>query len=456
MPEALAYIPPGDLKRANTFAAAATGNEEKRTRRERFIAVRDRYKGKYERYLDVKPGEPDDNIKINNVKIVIDRTSSMLFPAVPKFELAPDQPVKTDEENWLDDLWSEAGGVLKLTTMFHNGAFGGQVYVAIKKPLAGFDMPRIVNLDPLTMQTYWYPGDPEQVMWHEQYWSAGGMEYVNDYVRNPDTGLWNILMYRREAGGLWPDAPYRNEPWESIYGPIISWPHLPNANEFYGANEADNVALADSVNLTLSEAKRINRYHASPKTIALGIPEPDEINETAIDGLWSTAASKTEADIYNLEMAAPGQHFTEALLQRILDGYMAENRAVILRGDIKDFQRVTNPGIRTVFMDALSKNSLLQETYGRALQQISLSAAFLAKRPLSAKPRIVWPDPLPTDEESAVNVAKTELEMGIVSKSQVAAQRGYNFKEVQKLLAEQEPDEPEPTNMPENLTNQSA
>lgn len=432
MPAAISYTNPNSPDRMDDFSM----QPERRERSNQYKKAEKYYKRNQKKFLDNKPGEPDDNVVMNNTRVAVDRTLSMLLPAMPQLELDPLNVDPTFEELWLAELWRENGGIFKMTEVAQNGAFVGHCYVRIKKPLPGKTMPRIINLNPESMITFWRSGDIEDVLWHEQYWTEGANEFIIDYVKLP-SGFWHIYQYFR-SGSTW--ELLVDESWDSYYPPVIDWKHLPNANNYYGLGECDNLDLDDMLNLLTSEAARITRYHASPKTVGLGI-EPDDIKPTAIDGLWTTAATKNEADIYNLEMSAPAAAFVEALLSRLYDAKMSENRVVVLRGDIKDFQRVTNPGIRTVFMDMLSKNHLLHMSYGKAIQEICMSAAFIANVRIPKVPTLVWSDPLPTDDKELADIAEKELAMGVVSRSIVAQKRGYNYKEVlQQLGQEQTPD----------------
>lgn len=428
MPSASKYTGPNETSREIVY------NQERRARAEHYMRVKQYYIGEQRKYLDVKPGEPDDNITLNTTRVAIDRTLSLLFPSMPKLEIDPLNPDLTDEELWLSRFWAQNKGIFKLTEIAQNGAFSGQYYVRVKEPMAGGSVPRIINLNPVSMTSYWNGEDIEDVLWHEQFWSSQNKEFLLDYVKDQTTGFWRIYYYTREFGGAW--TLQSEEAWNSVYGPIVTGPHMPLANSFYGLSEGQNLHLDDKLNLITSEAARITRYHGSPKTVGLGI-EASDIQETSIDGLWTTATPKTEADIYNLEMKAPASEFVQSLLTRIRDAKLEENRVVVLRGDIKDFQRVTNAGIRTVFMDMLAKNALLRESYGQAIQRISMAAAYVAGVTLPTVPDVVWPDPLPSDDAELVATAQKELEMGIASKTQIAAKRGYNFKEV-AALQEQE------------------
>ena len=424
MPTAMTYIPPTDLRRADELKSYAL-NDERRGRLEQIEKAQKYYEGDQKRHLTVLKGEPDDNVVLNNLKISVDRTLQFLVPEMPRFEIDLKNPDQTPEEKWIMDFWAENGGMAKMNEVGQNGALAGHCFVRVYPSTPGRKFPRIVNLNPAQITVYWKADDIETVVWFEQLYEAQGRRYINDFVNNLD-GSWTIYQWGEAAlKGAW--ELLQQEEWPFAIGPVVDWPHLPVANRYYGSGEASNLLLDDAINLAVSEMMRINRYYAYPQTVGIGV-DKDEIVPTEIAGFW--AIENESANVFNLEMRGTAADFTAQLLQRLVDTKLAENRVVVLRGDIKDFQRVTNPGIRTVFMDALAKNELLRWTYGNGMIMVTTVAAQVAGRPLSATPQITWPDPLPTDDLEAVQVQEKEIAMGVASPFEIAPKRGYNIQEV--------------------------
>lgn len=436
MPAALNYLDPNSKLRDDV--SGILSSSERRKRNGDYTTARDYYEGKHKRHLDKKEGEPDDNIIVNITRMAVDRTMSFLFPTMPILELDPEETEETAEEKWLRKAWEFNEGVVFLQDVALNGCLAGHSYVRVLPPEREGEFPQLVNVDPTSIITYWKADNIKKVMWHELYWftedgSGHKIEYILDIINDENNDRWFLVQYSRMGGGQWEIDPENTQVWGFRWGPIVQWKHLPNPNRFYGKAETDHLDLNDKLNLIVSENARINRYHSSPKTIAIGIA-PDEIKETAIDDLWSTENDK--AQVFNLEMKSD-QAFSQHLMAFLYDSYLAESRVVLLRGEVKDFQRVTNAGVRTVFMDMLSKNTVLRQQYGTAIQQISQRMLMLGGFGEDLVPDVIHIDPLPTDDKELVDIAAIERSMGIVSRQTVSEKRGYTWSDELKRQVEE-------------------
>lgn len=439
MPAFMKYFTP-NAKERDSFMAS--GLSERRIRSEQYNKARDYFEGKQPRQLDIKENEPDDNVIINITKMAIERTIGFLFPSMPTLELAPHETAVTPEEKWLKDAWAFNNDVVFLQSTAENGALGGHPYVRVLPPRITDKYPRLINLDPNSVITYWKADDLGTVLWHELYWTAGSAQYILDIINNgalfPDDmekQTWTLRQWSKKTGTRWTEDG--TQEWEYRFGPIVQWQHIPNPGKFYGRNEASNLSLNDSLNLIISENMRINRYHSAPKTVGIGI-DPSDIQKTSIDGLWTT--KNPEADIHNLEMKSE-QRFAQELAALLYDSFLAEHRVVLLRGEVKDFQRVTNAGVRTVFMDMLAKNSILRYQYGLGIQSISQRMAMLSKMGDDIIPDVVHGDPLPVDDVERIAAVEKERTLNLVSRETASTQRGYNWDD-EKMKMDNEAKDP--------------
>lgn len=435
MPPITQYYPPASKERNMSVPLDADMDVRARW----YDQVRNYYDGKMKKFLDVKEDEPDDNVIINKVKQVIDRTVSFLFPAFPNLQLDPDVTEETPDEEWLEHLWNANGGIALAHDMALVGAMAGHVYVRIMPPdlSQGDEFPQILVLDPKQIQTYWQADNMRRVVWHELRWSVTTANKVQDYVIDfvNEGTQWRIIQYENGQGiANWNVTA--EAIWKYQLPPIVHWKHLPNPRNFYGNPEftMSQLELNDKINLIGSENNRINRYHASPKTVATGT-SADDIQETAIDEMWSV--ENPDAKVYNLEMQSDLMSSINQL-KILSDEFLAESRVVILQGTVKDFQRVTNAGVRTVFIDMLSKNTILRWNYGKAIQMISRVAAMVGGKGSDVVPIVEFVDPLPTDQTETANVAALELQMKLASHQTLSVKRGYKWEtEVKKMEEEQ-------------------
>lgn len=414
MPAATKYVAPSDPTR-NDFVAP--GRSEREERAKKYTAVRAYYDGDQKKHLKKKENEPDDNVVVNLIKLTVDRTVSHLFSQLPHFELDPDVSEDTPDEIWIRKAWETNGGVLFLSSVAMNGSFSGHNYVRVMPPDGDHPNGRLVNLDPTQLITFWKADDIDTVVWYEQQWSDGSNVHIIDFVNQGE--YWDIIEYMN-AGGSWKTV--ETVRWNNPLGPIVDWKHLPNPNRYYGSGEVNSLSVQDTVNLLYSEMARIVRYHASPKTVAIGVDSGD-IKPTAIDEMWTIA--ETGASVINLEMQSELQA-SQALVQELQEHYLALNRVVLLRGEVKDFQRVTNTGVRTVFLDMTAKNNLLVASYKDALRKISIRLSLVAQgRPID--PTVRFADPLPTDRKEVIDSLAIERSMKIVSRETASTKAGYHW-----------------------------
>jgi len=432
MPAAKQYLNPNDNQRLSLL------NDEAREIRERQQAYEKNlkfYLGDQPAQLDTPTGEPDDNTIINITRMALDRMVSFLFPAVPTFELDTNTTSETEDERWLRQAWDANGGLAFLHKLALNAGLSGHAYVRIRRPSSNqpHQFPQLINLNPTQMVTYWQADDMDSVLWHTLRWTGHRKEeHLLDTIWFPEQQVWQEHEWMRVPGTGWRFVAL--DDWPFPGGPVVEWQHLINPGDFYGLAEGDR-KLQEKINLVASELARIVRHFAAPKTIATGVA-PDDIQETAIGDLWST--ENPEAKIANLEMKSDLKASHE-LLQFFFDSYLNTVRTVILRGEVKDFQRVTNAGVRTVFLDMLSKNNLLRFVHGNGLQQISNRMSAIAGRGATIVPEVMHADPLPTDDTERVNVAALEHSMNIVSRETLSTKRGYHWAdELNKMQAEAE------------------
>ncbi len=438
MPAVMEYIPPTDKRRTDYYTGFTN---EKTTRAEKYRHALDYYNGIQKSHLDLKENEPDDNVVINVTQQAIDRTISFIFPAMPGFELNPDASEVTPDERWLNDAWEANGGISLCIDIAMFGALSGTSYLRIMPPdetVSGHEYPQLIPIDPSTITTFWRADDIRVVVWHEICWSVGKTQYILDFVNN--AGAWLIIPWTNTTGGDQGWTRGLVEVW-SVPGvpPIIYTKHLPNSGFFHGRGEAEFLELNDKLNLLASENNRIIRYHSSPKTVATGAQVDDIVPVAGSDEMWTV--DNAQAKVYNLEMKselAASRQQTDFLRAQ----YLSQARVVILEGQVKDFQRVTNAGVQTVFLDQLSKNAILRPNYGRLLLQASkIMLLMMARWQPTFKPNILWLNPLPQDDVERVNIAVAERGMNIASRETISKKRGYDWEtEVQHLENESQMD----------------
>lgn len=432
MPAVMRYILPNDPQRFKPGVSSEDvfGNERK-DRENAFKFAEKYYYGDHKPMLAVEdPGGDfapvDYNVVVNAVRKAVDRTLSFLFPSMPRFEFQ-DNEKPSPVEKWLSDAWRENNGPFFLNTVAYNGANSGHAFVKVMPPSRAGRFPRLINLHPASIIAFWKADDIDQVIFYEIRWKVGKVEYLQDIYRpDPtDDSVWYISDYQRDGGTEW--QLISNVRYAYPFCPITAWQHLPNPNHFYGKPEItdDIIRLNDQLNFVASNVNKILAIHASPRTIATGV-DAGEIQATAVNTLWTV--TNPDATITNLEMKSDLAS-SMAIMQYFEKAIMTTNRVVILDGQVKDFQRVTNAGIRAVFLDMIAKNYLLRWSYGRGLQELSYKMMVIANQAVTNMPDVIWPDPLPEDETETVNVMALELALKTQSLQQAIHERGRSVEE---------------------------
>lgn len=457
MPSAVTYIPPTDVARAQ-FSSALT--DEITTRTETYKQALDYYMGKQEYpFPDDETQDSPDAVIVNMVKMAGDRTAEFLFPELPVFELDPETPEDTPEETWIKEFLEFNGGITSLTKLALRGFLSGHCFVQVKPVPEGNrsnivkQYPRLLILDPTSVSAYWSADDVGDILWYEKRYLVGEDVYIQDFIK--DGSRWLIRTFKSTIssndswllknvptlhGGLW-SFDFSQGLFEEVdkpalhnfsIAPIIEWPHLPHPDDRYGLGEFTEKALQDTINKIASARNRIVRENSEPTDVLLGA-DVDEIKDEGA----MVAIPNPSAKVQRLEMKGDLTAIS-TVLKELIETYLAIARVVLLKGEAKDLQRVTNAAVRTLFLDMLAKNNLLQYAYGTGLIQVVMLALAMGKgageqlaNPSTLKPKIKWASPLPTDLLELANTASILIGVGAMSQRTAATMAGldWNFEQ---------------------------
>lgn len=462
MPSAVTYIPPSSVERKGFMSEV---ENERRIRREGYKTALQYYKGEAPSQLEFDPQEDDhdDNTPINLVKMTADRTVSFLFSKLPVVQTDPASVDDTPEEVWIKDFFEANGGLQKLALLALRGFLAGHAFVRVKpvpEKRRGRvnEYPKMVVLDPTSVTVYWKADDVADVLWYEMRYMNGDTIYIQDFVKDEANDQWVIYTYRsthsagngidgfpnaRTAHGnagvvaldlldFEQDGQFVLESraiHKSPIAPIIEFPHLPNPDDYYGLGEVNQLPLQDAINRVASIRNQLVTQNAQPVDVIIGA-DPDEVEPQ--DGFM--VVSSPTAKVQRLELKGDLAGISTTL-DKLIETYLAIVRVVLLKGEAKDLQRVTNASVRTLFLDALAKNELLQSAYGNGLRKIvhlALSMAYemgaVATNPDTLKLTVVFAEPLPTDETEIANQNATMLNAGAMSLRTAATRMGLDWK----------------------------
>jgi hypothetical protein len=465
MPSALYYVPPTDPER-NGFGSEVS--YERQQRRNAYHTALTYYTGDHPEQIpfDESTDDYNSNAVINLVQMTADRTVGFLFPAVPGFELDPKSQDDTPEESWLKAVIEANGGLSMFTKLGLRGFLAGHAFLRVqqvpeKRRGVPDQYPKISVLDPTSVSVYWRADDVGEVLWYEQRYMVGTEAYVQDYVHDQDNDRWVIYTYKQThsvdnvhpvvavttahgrpqtltaldtldfSGGA--GYTFKQEGATLIHTgdipPIIEFAHLPHPDDYYGMGEFTQQTLQDTINRIMSLRNRIIAESADPVDVFTGA-DASEIQKAR----GFLAVASPHADVKRLEMKSDLTAVTETL-DKLVETYLAVARVVLLKGEAKDLQRVTNASVRTLFLDALSKNATLQSSYGLALKKmvrlLLRMGVELKQVPATvaeaAKIVIRFPEPLPMDATEIANQAAIMVNMGAMSKRTAATTMGLDW-----------------------------
>lgn len=474
MPSAVRYVPPTEAGR-NDFNGEV--EEERRKRRDKYQLALQYYKGEHPEQLEYDPDddEHNDNAVINLVQMTADRTVSFLFPQMPIVETDPASVDDTEEEKWIKGFFEANGGLQALVKLGLRGFLSGHAFLRIKpapekrRKRKGV-YPTMTVLDPTTVSVYWKADDVADVLWYEMRYMVGDKVYIQDFVKDEDKEQWVIYTYKSVGqqdnnnpfpgdatahgssstigldqlsfsiggGGVF-ELEGKPAIHKSLIPPIIEFPHLPHPDDYYGMGEFTQQTLQDTINRIVSLRNKLVSENASPVDVVIGA-EPDDVEPSK--GLVTIAAPGAKLQRLELKGDLAGISGT---LDKLIETYLAVARVVLLKGEAKDLQRVTNASVRTLFLDALSKNELLQSAYGFGLKRLvmlALAMGFEAEQlktnPETLDVSIHFPTPLPVDDTEIANQNTIMVGMGARSLRTAATKMGDDWKfELAAKLSEQ-------------------
>lgn len=456
MPAVYKYVPPTDSDR-NFFQPEVM--KERQERETSYKNALKYYMGGHDEMLVYDPDQDDvdDNVVINMVKMAADRTATFLFPSVPTVELNPESVEPTEEENWVRKFIEVNGGLALLNKWALRGFLSGHTFMRVRPRIENprrETYPRISLLDPLSVTIYWNVENVEEVVWYEVRALTGTQIHIYDYVHDLENDTWHIYHYtsvrRRmtnlenvvettiqqaytEYSGAIDRLTFGDDGWELEddepfpdvgIPPIIETAHLPHPIGRYGAHEFGIKDLQDTINLIASLRNQIARETGVPVDVIIGAGRGDVENK---EDIW--VVDSPHASVQRLQMKGDLTSLN-SMLEKLMEVYLALSRVVLLKGEAKDLQRVTNASVRTLFLDQIAKNQVLQASYGASLAlliRLGLKMSGLSTSGKEYEPMIKFANPLPTDYTELANQLAIVHNMGAVSKRTVATKMDYNW-----------------------------
>ena len=385
------------------------------------------YQGNQRKTLKVKPGQADDNLTVNLARYIVDKGASFLFGKQVEFQLQEGET--TPAEQKLEDIWSRNRKMTTLLKLATLGGIYGHNFVGIVPDYYGQGLARLTLLEAEYVDVSWKGDDVEDawryvVSWVEENTAGKSEEHVQEIVQDRETGKWSVhYMVRRGSGAFVPDPDRQDvSPWPYDWPPIIDCQNIPCPGEFYGLSDIEDMDEQDALNYIASLTLHTLRYHAYPRTWAIGAGQvPDEKWDTDEAIIFDSL----NAELHNLEMQsdlAANLNFYDKVKAAI----MQAARVPDLNKDNLSLGAMSGFALRIIHGDLLEKTEAKRRTYGDMLIELNRRLLELANFGTENYCDIIWQDPLPINQQEEQIRDGFELDRGLASKETVQTRRGLD------------------------------
>lgn len=398
------------------------------------------YYGKLEKPLKVKPGTPDDNVRINYASLIVNAGVAALFGSELEVKIEDDTaearpsdapPPPSDAQVYLDEWWENAQMQQVMADAGINGGVCGTTFLRVFEPSAEWLYPRVITINPGVVDVETDPTDYQRVLryiltYPKSVASADGKDGgLVRLVVEPADDARSQWQLREQAAGFGGFQDVKVTPWPYPFPPVFCAKNLPAPNEFWGMAdlEPDVIDLNRAVNFVRSNTNRIIRYHAHPKTIGLGFSasalttSPDEM----------ITINSPNADIKNLEMQSDLTSSRE--FARDIEAALHEvtRTPEVVSGKLESIGQISGTALRILYRPMVEKVESKRRSYGSMLTQLVRAVLVLGGYGEAALSdiHIEWPEIIPGDPETERKIAILDKQLG-VSRDTLLSKLGYN------------------------------
>jgi len=378
----------------------------------------------------------NDNVKVNKARTIANTSVHFLFGRDVGFDLEGMEAAgqylsgvkNADGTITQHGVWTANKKAITLMKLGLNGAVTGHTFVKIvpgPTPLTG-ELPRLVILDPATVDVTWDPDDLDLVEAYEISYVGNdprtGKPMLYRQLHQRDGERWNILDQQKGPDDrAW--QTIKEEVWPWPFSAVVDCQNLPAPNQYYGISdlEPDVLDLNKQRNFLLSNALRIIRFHAHPRTWGKGFNAKEL--ETSIDA--TIVLPGKDASIANLEMQSDGA-FVDLIDRRIDEAiHELSDLPPVAVGKVENVGQLSSLALKVLYAPLIARTETKRLLYGELLIEINRRLLAMAAFGDDLRTTLQWQDVLPTDPMQEVQTALLEEQLG-VSRSTLIAKLGYD------------------------------
>lgn len=372
-----------------------------------------------DKILRVKPGDVDDNVATNYAATIVDKGVSFLFGEELGIEIGSEGD--DSGEAFLEEVWPMDARSVDLVDLGTNGAIFGHAWLKIALD-AG--RPEIYVLDSQNMSAEWDKKNYKRVnLYRNQYNTTddAGQPIIwrEDTIRNGNQ--WQIVeSYSTPDKSGWIEVSRVNWPYE--FAPVFECKNLPKPNEFYGRADLSRYVLALIFYLARVDSliNKIIRAHASPKPVARGL-KPQDLKIGTEEILYLPSV---EQKLELLEMSGDlrgAMDFRKQLREALSE---VSHVPEVATGKLDSIGQLSGLALKILYGPLLDQTVKKRRLYGKLVKD-AVSALLQIGGKGGLPITLRWPNPMPSDENAALNNALIKKQIG-VSSDTLLLELGYD------------------------------
>ena len=375
------------------------------------------YEGNQRPPLRIDGASPDLNHIENYCKTIVDMSATFLINDGIRFETDTEQ-----EQSEAEALLEEVLGKRLQSDVVQAGGVTGVPALRIY-PIDGAN-PRVVVVDPASLEIFVDPADRDSVTEYRQTWWAGSA--WNRHRMINESGAWVTVVESRGANGVWNES--ERVAWAYNCQPMYHAQNLPLAFGVYGMSDLTDASLQDAVNRVASDTDKILHHHAAPVTVATGLQGHKIIVQKT--GGSSIVKIPTGTTLNNLELQSDLSAST-ATTERTINAMYAITGTPRMGAEQVQLGAVSGTALLLSMYPALQKMNQKRLTYGRLFSDVA--AAVLEVSGMPQPVEVAFGNPLPDDEDGRVGRYVSLVNAG-TDRYAAARVAGYSIEDA-KLLA---------------------
>ena len=388
----------------------------------------DCYAGRHPSSLSIASDAPNDNVKINYGRLIVNAGVQALVGKEPDwaFDATDDNPDGNTAAKDAWDAWATAQRtfLLQLQKIAANGGRAGTAYY--KLSTADGEV-KLRVLDPRLVTPFWDPENVDDVWAYLIRWAqynTDGVEVERRQIVDRTTPTsWTI----RDEWAV----KDTNRGWKPVTAPI-TWPYpwapighcqnLPEASECYGQPDLpdDVVDLIYSLNYVASNTNKVIRLHAHPKLIGFGMDAKDI--DVAPDQMVTINNQDARVDVIN---PVGDVQASLSFFMQLREGLHEVTRTPeVATGKMENVGQLSGVALQILYGPLVAQTEQKQLTYGPMLEE--MSRRVLALLDVSVNDvKIKFQNTEPVDRKEELEAATLAQALG-ASKETTLEEVGYD------------------------------